>query len=265
MPARRTTTATAVVTSRFRLGEADRVLTLVSPERGKFKAIAKGVRKPTSRLGGGVEPFAELRLALVDGKSFDVVTQVRPQRIWLGLRGRLASAAVAWYAAELIERATSEEQPDPQLYAILLRAWDLLEASAPDPLVARWTELALLDAAGSGPELDACLACGRAPKPGERLCWGDEAGGVHCEEHGVGHPLSSDGLKLLRALRRHPPEQLVALRLPEGPMREVDRALRGSVRLLYGAEPKSRAFLDEVLAARASLPSGDPAVGPLPS
>ena len=157
MPERRTSRTLAVVTSRFRLGEADRVLTLISPDRGKFKAIAKGVRKPTSRLGGGVEPFAELEVALAAGRTFDVVTQVQPQRVWLGLRSRLLSSAVAWYAAELVERATSEEQPEPELYALLLRAWDLLEAGVPDVLVARWSELALLDAAGHAPELDHCV------------------------------------------------------------------------------------------------------------
>ncbi|RLT28616.1 MAG: DNA repair protein RecO [Chloroflexi bacterium] len=246
MTARRTTSLTAVVTSRFRLGEADRVLTLVSPDRGKFKAIAKGVRKPTSRLGGGVEPFAELSLGLAAGRTFDVVTQVRPLRVWLGLRSRLQSAAVAWYVAELVERATSEEQPDPALYAVLLRAWDLLESEAPDMLVARWAELALLDAAGEAPQLDACLDCARPPLAGETLRWDAEAGGIRCVAHPGGDELSSSALRLLRALRRYAPEEMVALRIPAAVMQEINRALRDSIRLLYGSDPRSRSFLDEV-------------------
>ena len=248
MAPRRTSRTTAVVTSRFRLGEADRVLTLLSPDRGKFKAIAKGVRKPSSRLGGGVEPFAELHLGLASGRSFDVVTQVQSARVWLGLRSRLGSSAVAWYAAELVERATSEEQPEPALYDLLLRAWDLLESGASDLLVARWTELGILDAAGHGPELDLCLDCGRAPLEGEELRWDAEAGGIRCAPHGEGTPLSSSALRLLRALRRYPPEELAALRLPGATLLEVDRALRGSILALYGREPRSRNFLDEVMA-----------------
>ncbi|RLT25610.1 MAG: DNA repair protein RecO [Chloroflexi bacterium] len=248
MALRRTSRITGVVTSRFRLGEADRVLTLLSPERGKFKAIAKGVRKPSSRLGGGVEPFAELHLGLASGRTFDVVTQVQSARVWLGLRGRLGSSAVAWYAAELVERATSEEQPEPALYDLLLRAWDLLESGAADLLVARWTELGILDAAGHGPELDACLDCSRAPLEGEELRWDAEAGGIRCATHGEGAPLSSDALRLLRALRRFAPEELAALRLPAAALLEVDRALRGSILALYGREPRSRSFLDEVMA-----------------
>lgn len=249
MPARQSTTSLAVVTSRFRLGEADRVLTLLSPSRGKFKAIAKGVRKPSSRLGGGVEPFAEVDLALVPGRTFDTVTQVRSVRVWLGLRSRLSSTAVAWYVAELVERATNEEQPEPDLYQLLLHAWDLLEAGAPDWLVARWAELALLDAAGQGPELEVCLTCGRAPIAGEALRWDDEGAGIRCDSHNHGGALSSDALRLLRALRRYAPEQLVALTLPGGPQREVGGALRSAVTLLFGAEPKSRTFMDEVLAS----------------
>jgi DNA repair protein RecO (recombination protein O) len=248
MPARQSTTSLAVVTSRFRLGEADRVLTLLSATRGKFKAIAKGVRKPTSRLGGGVEPFAELDLALVTGRTFDTVTQVRSVRVWLGLRSRLGSAAVAWYVAELVERATSDEQPEPQLYELLIHAWDLLESGAPDALVARWAELALLDAAGQGPELDLCLECGRAPIAGEALRWDEEGAGIRCAAHALGGSFSSDALRLMRALRRFAPEELVALTLPPGPQREVNWALRGAVHLLFGAEPKSRNFMDEVLA-----------------
>src|SRR3954469_15479356 len=76
----------AIVLSRFDLGEADRVLTLLAPELGKFKAIAKGIRRPSSRLGGSLEPFAELRVNLARGRTFDVVTGVSVGRAFLRLR-----------------------------------------------------------------------------------------------------------------------------------------------------------------------------------
>ena len=64
VPERRIYVTDAIVLSRFDLGEADRVLTLMTPEYGKLKAIAKGVRRQKSRLGGSLEPFAELRVQL---------------------------------------------------------------------------------------------------------------------------------------------------------------------------------------------------------
>ena len=95
----------AIVLSRFDLGEADRVLTLITPDVGKLKAVAKGIRRPTSRLGGSLEPFAELTVALARGRTFDIVTQVSVGHAWLRLRDSLESAATAWYLAELADRS----------------------------------------------------------------------------------------------------------------------------------------------------------------
>src|ERR1700693_6289313 len=83
VPVPRRYTTDAIVLSRFDLGEADRVLTLITPGIGKLKAIAKGVRRPTPRLGGSLEPFAELNVALARGRTFDVVTQVIVGHAWL--------------------------------------------------------------------------------------------------------------------------------------------------------------------------------------
>ncbi|MCJ7709420.1 MAG: DNA repair protein RecO, partial [Chloroflexi bacterium] len=101
MPAPRRYVTDGIVLSRFDLGEADRVLTMITPGHGKIRIIAKGVRRPTSRLGGSLEPFAELNVGLARGRTFDVVTEVRVGHAWLNLRDSLESAATAWYIAEL--------------------------------------------------------------------------------------------------------------------------------------------------------------------
>src|SRR5450756_823633 len=108
VPGRRLYVTDAIVLSRFDFGEADRILTLLTPELGKIKAIAKGIRRPTSRIGGALEPLAELRIQLARGRTFDVVTQVTMQHTWLGLRDRLEVTATAWYCAELAERSLEE-------------------------------------------------------------------------------------------------------------------------------------------------------------
>src|SRR5215213_5054728 len=105
VPIPRRYTTDAIVLSRFDLGEADRVLTLITPTGGKLKAIAKGIRRPTSRLGGSLEPFA-----------------------WLHLRDALEPAATAWYLAELAERSLEERHAAEPLYLLLRRAYELLDA-----------------------------------------------------------------------------------------------------------------------------------------
>src|SRR3954467_2582779 len=118
----------AIVLSRFDLGEADRVLTLITPDIGKLKAIAKGIRRPTSRLGGSLEPFAELNVALHRGRTFDVVTEVRVGHAWLRLRDTLESAATAWYLAELADRSLEERHAAEPLYALLPRPSEIPDA-----------------------------------------------------------------------------------------------------------------------------------------
>ena len=89
MPRPGTFKTRAIVLAHLDLGEADRIITLLTPEDGKIRAIAKGVRRPRSRIGGSVEPFAELDLVLARGRSLDVVTQVGVAHAWLRLRDTL--------------------------------------------------------------------------------------------------------------------------------------------------------------------------------
>jgi DNA repair protein RecO (recombination protein O) len=90
VPAPRRYVTEAIVLSRFDYGEADRILTLITPSGGKIKAIAKGIRRQKSRIGGSLEPFAELRLALAHGRwsHWTSPTRCRAQRIRLLARAR---------------------------------------------------------------------------------------------------------------------------------------------------------------------------------
>ena len=254
----------AIVLSRFDLGEADRVLTLITPEHGKLKAIAKGVRRPTSRLGGSLEPFAELNVALARGRTFDVVTEVRVGHAWLGLRDNLESAATAWYIGELADRSLEERHEAQALYALLRRAFELLDAGMAPGRVARWYEMHLADELGQRPEVDRCVECDRMLEASEAFRWVPPLGGVVCGRC-PGPPadrtsLSLDALKLLKAYQRLDIEALAALRLPEGTEREVEGAMRDFMRIALERDPRSLAFLDEVRShpahARAPGPAG---------
>ena len=178
MPAPRRYVTDAIVLSRFDLGEADRVLTLITPQYGKLKAIAKGIRRPTSRLGGSLEPFAELTVVLARGRTFDVVTEVHVGHAWLGLRDRLESAATAWYLAELADRSLEERHAAEPLYALLRRAYELLDAGMAPGRVARWYEMHLADELGQRPEVDRCVECDRMLEATESYRWVPPLGGV---------------------------------------------------------------------------------------
>lgn len=256
MPSRRLYATDAIVLSRFDLGEADRVLTLITPEFGKLKAIAKGIRRPSSRLGGSLEPFAELRVALARGRTFDVVTQVAVGHAWLRLRDRLEPAATAWYLAELADRSLEERHSAEPLYALLRRAYELLDAGMAPGRVARWYEMHLADELGMRPEVDRCVECDRVLEAEGAFRWVPPLGGVLCDRC-PGPPasltaLSLEALKLLKAYQRLDVEALAALRLPTGVEAEVETAMRDFIRHALERDARSLAFLDEVRAGHAA-------------
>ena len=250
MPIHRRYTTDAIVLSRFDLGEADRVLTLITPTGGKLKVIAKGIRRPTSRLGGSLEPFAELTVALARGRTFDVVTQVSVGHAWLKLRDSLESTATAWYLAELADRSLEERHAAEPLYLLLRRAYELLDAGMAPGRVARWYEMHLLDELGQRPEVDRCVECDRVLGADERFRWVPILGGILCERcPGPPHErtgVTLEGLKLLKAYQRLDIEAIAALRLAAAVEGEVEAALRDFVRHALEREARSLAFLDEV-------------------
>ena len=252
MPIPRRYTTDAIVLSRFDFGEADRILTLITPAGGKLKAIAKGIRRPTSRLGGSLEPFAELRVALARGRTFEVVTQVSVGHAWLHLRDSLESAATAWYLAELADRSLEERHAAEPLYALLRRAYELLDAGMEPSRVARWYEMHLADELGVRPEVDRCVECDRVLEADGRFRWVPTLGGVVCQDcPGPSHGragLSLEGLKLLKAYQRLDVEAIAALRLAETVEREIEAAMRDFIRTALEREARSLAFLDEVRA-----------------
>jgi DNA repair protein RecO (recombination protein O) len=171
----------AIVLSRFDYGEADRILTLITPQGGKLKAIAKGIRRPTSRIGGSLEPFAELTVLLARGRTFDVVTQVSVGHAWLNLRDSLEGAATAWYLAELADRSLEERHAAEPVYSLLKRGYELLDAGMAPNRVARWFEMHLADELGMRPEVDRCVECDRVLEVESRFRWVPPLGGVLCD------------------------------------------------------------------------------------
>jgi DNA repair protein RecO (recombination protein O) len=255
VPERRIYVTDAIVLSRFDFGEADRILTLITPEYGKLKAIAKGVRRQKSRLGGSLEPFAELRVQLARGRTFDVVTQVSVGHAWLRLRDALEPAATAWYLAELADRSLEERHAAEPLYALLHRAYELLDAGMGPGRVARWYEMHLAAELGVRPELERCVECDRLLEPTDTFRWVPPLGGVLCQRD-PGPPaartsLSLDALKVLRAYQRLDAEAISDLRLAPEIEREVEAAMRAFIADALEREARSLAFLDEVRVAPA--------------
>ena len=181
----------AVVLRTYRLGEADRIIVLLTAGRGKVRAVAKGVRKTTSRFGSRLEPTSHVALQLYEGRSLHTVTQVETIDNFAAVRGDLDRLSRASTLLEVCDQVAQEEEPNVRLLQMLLGALRALEARDSTLLVPAFF-LKLLAAEGTEPMLDACAVCGSGQDltafdhaQGGTLCRGHRAGGVPISEAAI--------------------------------------------------------------------------------
>ena len=108
-----------IILARRNIGEADRLLTVFSKHYGKLRVIAKGVRRPTSRKRGSLELFTCVRLFLVKGKTFDIVTETEIKENFNSWRGNLLRVGIAYHFAEVVSKLTRENQEHRRVYMLL--------------------------------------------------------------------------------------------------------------------------------------------------
>lgn len=109
-----------IILKRSNYADADRILTIFSLSKGKIKAIAKGVRKITSRKGGNVELFNRVSCFLAKGKNLDIITEAKVIDSFPNLRENLDKVAQAYYVVEIVDVLTVPEQPNRTLYQLIL-------------------------------------------------------------------------------------------------------------------------------------------------
>ena len=239
--------AEAVVLRRSDLGEADRIVTLYTPQIGKLRAVAKGIRRPTSRLGGHLELFTRSQVLLARGRDLDIVTQAETVDSFIGLRDDLWRAASACYAAELLDRLTVEHNPDPAAYQLLVATLGRIAADRNPELAVCFYEVQLLGYLGYRPQLHHCVHCRELLGPSANF-FSSAAGGVLCLACGQADPsargLTTNAFKLLRLFQSGDYATTARLRVDEPLRRELEHVLRGYAEHILEREVKSAGLLD---------------------
>ncbi|HWQ14750.1 MAG TPA: DNA repair protein RecO [Roseiflexaceae bacterium] len=241
----------AVIIRRSDFGEADRVLTLITPQ-GKRRVVAKGVRKTTSRLAGHIELFTHATLLLAVGRSLDIVTQSAILEGFDGLRGDLERIGAAYYVAELIDRLTEDEDENRRAFELLVGTLRALDATRSPDLALRHYELHLLEALGYRPQLHSCAACQELLTEDARH-FNPAAGGALCPrcapaDRGA-QRMSLPAFKLLRFLQAQPLEAVERLSISLETRREAEQLLRAYIRRILERDLKSLAFLEDLRGA----------------
>lgn len=240
----------AVVLRKSELGEADSILTLYTYHRGKLRAVARGVRRTKSKLGGHVEMLTHSQMSLSQSKSLDVITQSQTLESFLPLRDNLWRTSQALYIAELIGQSTADEEANYPLFKLLVDTLHWLCEARNDEIVLRYFELHLFRCLGYRPQLYKCLGCQTALSPEDMFFFTPSGGGVLCHscrnKEAVVYPLSLNALKVLRFLQRSDCPGADRLNVTPELASELKQLMHGYVRYLLEREMKSGKWLDRL-------------------
>jgi len=230
-------------------GEADRLLTLLTPDRGKLRAIAKGVRRPSSRKAGHLDLFMRADVLLALGRNLDIITQAQTLDAYRPLREELLRSSYASYCVELLDRFTPDGEANAALYRLLSDVLSRLSGSDNLALTARHYELHLLDLVGFRPELERCLGKGEPVQP-EDQHFDPLAGGVLCPRCGSqrrgAQPISMHALRLMRFLQRSPYAAVQQLHVRPQVAAELERTQLRYITVQLERQLKSVDFLERV-------------------
>jgi DNA repair protein RecO (recombination protein O) len=185
----------AVVLRTWKLGEADRIVSLFGYEHGKLRGVAKGVRKPNSRFGARLEAGCLVAVQLYKGRGdLDTITQVELRERQTELRFDIDRFARASAMLEAVDASTPDREPNPPLYEMLVRALRTLGTST-SPLVSPAFLLKVLALEGFEPVVTQCVSCGEADA---LVAFSLPEGGVQCSSCRSGPSLSPRALELLQ-------------------------------------------------------------------
>jgi DNA repair protein RecO (recombination protein O) len=239
-----------IILRRSDCGEADRVLVVFTQNRGKIRALAKGARKLGSKKVGHLEPFASSRLMLAEKTSgFWMIRQAETTNPRGDMRTSLIRIAYASLVSEIADRITTEDGPNPNLYALLEETMDNIE-SDPNPEMALLVFVVrALKASGFDPQLKNCVKCGAEIHPDDHF-FSPAGGGVACKSCGVhdqyARAIKMETLKYLRHIQRTPFSRLKNITVPLQLAVSIEGHLFAFLENLFEGHLRSVSFLKDV-------------------
>lgn len=229
------------------LGEADRIVTLYSRDVGKIRAVARGVRRTTSRSAGHLEPFTLSDVMFAVGRELDVISQADTLESFRQVREDLRLTTHAYYLAEVVDLLTEDRMENRAVFDALVEGLRELADNADSRLVLIIFHLRLLEALGYRPELRECVACRATIEP-DRNQFSPQVGGVLCPDCGpresTAHALGTPALKLLRFVQQTQGRRAVSVPMSVG--REAEALLRDYAEHIVERRLRSPALIARV-------------------
>jgi DNA repair protein RecO (recombination protein O) len=240
----------AIILGSIRLGEANRLVTFLTPARGRLTGMAYNVRRPNRRFGGALEPFTQSELVMAERRPHHHIDLRQASIIdsYAAIRASLVRIAAAGRLVTLCRAFLPEAAPHPVAFTLLNDALSALAGGEDVWLTLRLFEVQLLRDIGYEPRLDQCVRCQGAWRPdAEASLFSPHAGGLLCRSCAAGHhdeagveppfPVSPSVVAFLRQAARLGLDKGRRLHPTAAVCREIELALRRYIRPLLDRHP----------------------------
>ncbi|CAG4928816.1 MULTISPECIES: DNA repair protein RecO [Acidithrix] len=225
----------AVVLRNWKLGEADKIISLYGVEHGKIRAVAKGVRKTKTKFGARLEPISYLKIQCWEGSSeLHIVSQVESIELFPRIKSDLELLRKGLAIVEVIEELIGDSTGDIEIFKLLVRALDTLERRDSPYLLSGFL-WRLLQVEGVSPELSCCVECG---EPEGLEFFSNSGSGLVCSSHGSAKRISKGAIEVISYISQG--EVARALALGDSPVRlEVEELAISQVENLISHKVKA--------------------------
>jgi len=242
--------AEAIVLRQYSLSDSDRIVVFITREYGKVRAVAKGVKKPKSRIAGCLEPLNHIRLAFFvrEGRELHQVRNAELIHAFLGKNTSVDRLYAFSYFAEIASELVQENQPNPALFRLLLASVETGEKIPALRSLVRYYEVWSLKLSGLLPNYAYCSNCGKCVKDEGFFAW-PESGQVRCYACGQGRGIrvGAEAASALDAMIKQSPRQFVDQPLAHNATTEIERLSQRLLGLHLERELKSFRILKEAL------------------
>lgn len=240
----------AIILKRRDFGEADRLLTILTPQHGKRDVIAKGARKPTSTKTGHVELYTRADMLIHTGRELGIAVQAEMIAPYLELREDLQRGAYASYAVELLDRFTGEGEEDyAALFELLDETLQRLCTDSDPRLAVRYYEMRMLEKVGFRPELNHCVIS-RETIEAEDQYFSYAGGGAvrpaFVTRAAAITPIPMTTLKLMRHIQRSSYSHVKSLNISPALHDDVERVLIGYITYLLERKLQTIDFIRRI-------------------
>jgi DNA repair protein RecO (recombination protein O) len=220
-------TTHALVLREVTYKEADKILTVLTPDYGKLTVSARGCRRKNSKIAAAAQLRVYSEMTLYERQGRYGIREASTEQLFWKVRQDVERLALASYFAEVTELVSQEDVPSPELLRLLLNTLYALDQlpEKPLPLIKSAFELKLMSLAGYEPFLDGCAVCGSDPaSPMFHL----REGVLHCAQcrqevgEGISMPLSAGALSAMRHVVQGDPKRLFSFRLDEKSQKQMN-------------------------------------------